>query len=404
MIKQMLMLSVLVCLAPLAQAQSASWLTISDAAYRHLRAAKVLGVASARQRLASETVHLVKVSAADIAAISRQLHAHLKHCGGFMAHSSEASARAALTGRGRRSLALASTPSYTLANAALVEPVLAQMDEANIGQSIVTLSGYPDRGADSAHGAAASDWLAGHWRELGAAHDGITVEQRAHAGYGQASVIATIQGSERAAEVVVVGAHLDSINIFGAKRDALAPGADDDASGVAGLTEVLRVLAAHDYRPLRTIRLIAYAAEEVGLRGSQDIAGQYKRAGVDVVGVLQLDMTNYRGSAKDIYLISDYTSAAQNRFLAKLIQAYLPGVTVGADRCGYACSDHAAWDAHGYATSMPFESLMADDNPHIHTVRDTYANSGQQAGHALKFARLAAAYAIELGSEILPFP
>jgi leucyl aminopeptidase len=36
----------------------------------------------------------------------------------------------------------------------------------------------------------------------------------------------------------------------------------------------------------------------------------------------------------------------------------------------------------------------------IHTKGDTYANTGNQAMHALKFARMAAAYAIELGSEV----
>ena len=83
----------------------------------------------------------------------------------------------------------------------------------------------------------------------------------------------------------------------------------------------------------------------------------------------------------------------------RLVQAYLPSLTIGYDKCGYACSDHAAWHAQGYATSMPFESEIGKDNPHIHTVNDTFANSGNQAVHALKFARLAAAYALELGSE-----
>jgi leucyl aminopeptidase len=45
---------------------------------------------------------------------------------------------------------------------------------------------------------------------------------------------------------------------------------------------------------------------------------------------------------------------------------------------------------------MPFESPMARDNPHIHTSRDTLANSGEHTAHALKFARLAAAYMVEL--------
>jgi leucyl aminopeptidase len=134
------------------------------------------------------------------------------------------------------------------------------------------------------------------------------------------------------------------------------------------------------------------------LRGSQEIAQEYKKNGTNVVGVMQLDMTNFKGSDKDIYIITDYTHVPQNQFLLSLVKTYLPTLTVGYDKCGYACSDHASWDAQGYAASMPFESEMKKDNPRIHTASDTIANSGNQALHALKFARLAAAYAVELGS------
>jgi leucyl aminopeptidase len=48
---------------------------------------------------------------------------------------------------------------------------------------------------------------------------------------------------------------------------------------------------------------------------------------------------------------------------------------------------------------MPFEAAMGEDDPYIHTANDTYANSGNQADHALKFARMALAYAVELGSD-----
>ena len=165
------------------------------------------------------------------------------------------------------------------------------------------------------------------------------------------------------------------------------------------MTEALRAVIASGYRPRRTIYVVAYAAEEVGLRGSQEIARQFKAAGQKVAGVLQLDMTNYQGAANDIYLITDYTNSQQNAFLAELAAAYLPGLKVGYDKCGYACSDHASWNAQGYPVSMPFESSMSRDNPNIHTVKDTLANSGGQTTHALKFSRLAAAYMVELSSQ-----
>jgi leucyl aminopeptidase len=141
---------------------------------------------------------------------------------------------------------------------------------------------------------------------------------------------------------------------------------------------------------------MAYAAEEVGLRGSGEIAAAHQSAGTNVVGVMQLDMTNYKGSTPDIVLMTDYTNAAQNSFIQSLISTYLPTLTQSTSACGYGCSDHASWHNRGFAASIPFESLMSQYNPRIHTANDTLANSDPTAGHAAKFARLAAAYLAEL--------
>ena len=69
--------------------------------------------------------------------------------------------------------------------------------------------------------------------------------------------------------VVIIGAHLDSIN----KTDHTtpAPGADDDASGIATLVEIVQQIATGHLTFQRTVELHAYAAEEVGLVGSLDV-------------------------------------------------------------------------------------------------------------------------------------
>jgi leucyl aminopeptidase len=126
--------------------------------------------------------------------------------------------------------------------------------------------------------------------------------------------------------------------------------------------------------------------------------------GAGVAGVMQLDMSNYKDAANDIYLYiftdcTDYTDAAQSTFAANLIETYLPTLKIGGDRCGYACSDHASWSAQGYDATRPFESSFAADNSSIHTAHDTYANSGNQAEHSLKFARMSLACAVELGAD-----
>ena len=310
-----------------AAATQPAWLTLGERAYTELKQSgyKVTIRANRPARnsgpAATESLYLIEVNARDLSPMAATLHRKLRHCGGFMYHSSEEEARAALANSPLRAGANVARPSYQVVNQALAGPILAQMDEQHIAQTIAGLSAFVNRYYSSTHGAQASNWLGQTWAEIAARHSGIAVAQFTHAGYGQRSVIATIAGSDKAGEVIVLGAHLDSISLAADRERALAPGADDDASGVAGLTEVLRVLAAANYRPRRTIKLIGYAAEEVGLRGSQEIARSFNKEKVDVVGVLQLDMTNFKGSSKDIYLISDYTDESQNQFLGKLVAA-----------------------------------------------------------------------------------
>ena len=75
------------------------------------------------------------------------------------------------------------------------------------------------------------------------------------------NVIADLPGTDKADEVVIVSGHLDSWD--------LATGAHDDASGVASAMAVFDTLKKLDYRPRRTIRMIAWMNEENGTRGAR---------------------------------------------------------------------------------------------------------------------------------------
>ncbi len=329
----------------------------------------------------------VAVDPDELDALAAALHERFHRCGGFMLHDSLLDAELALQRPAPRP-----GPDYTIDRGELVRAALPALERTRIVATIRELSAMKNRYYQSPTGAAAADWLATRWRSFSSRTD-VTIELVDH-GYAQKSVILTIPGTTRPDEVVVLGGHLDSINQLGGKQ-ATAPGADDDASGVATLDEVARVLLANDFRPARTVKFMAYAAEEVGLRGSLSIAKDFAKRGVNVVGALQLDMTNYQGSDKDIYLIADHTSAPQNAFVARLIETYV-GATWDFDKCGYACSDHASWDRYGVPASMPFESRSKDMNKRIHTTKDTLEMSDANANHAIKFARLGLAYAIEL--------
>ncbi|MFN0278365.1 MAG: M20/M25/M40 family metallo-hydrolase [Pyrinomonadaceae bacterium] len=328
--------------------------------------------------------------------LSRGMHDNFHKCGGFVEHASEAEAVAWI--ERMRSVDLDS-PSvvYSIDNQSSVNTLMATAREIDNRQVILDLSAFPNRRYNQPSGLESANWIKNKWTNLAGGRGNVTVEFFNHPSgtSPQPSVIMTVLGSALPDEIVVLGAHQDSIN--GSGSTASAPGADDDASGIACLTEIIRVMMAKNFRPARTVQFMAYAAEEVGLRGSAAIATSYRNANKNVVGVLQLDMTNYRGSqGYDMVMITDYTNAAQNQFLRDLITAYQPTLNVGNSSCGYACSDHASWTNRAYPASFPFEAPIGNDNSAIHTSSDTIARSNNNADHALRFSKLGLAYVAEL--------
>lgn len=349
-----------------------------------------------------EQVIAVALPEARIDALASFIHERYRRCGGFIAHGSREEALAAAA-RALHSETLERTPApipYTIDNAAVVNALMAEIRELNIRNTITSLSGFFTRYHNCPSGRDSALWIRDQWQGLSQGRPDVTVELFNHTGYTtlQPSVILTIQGTTFPSEVVVLGGHQDSVAGSNCSTSR-SPGADDDASGIATLTEVLRAAMALGYQPQRTVKFMAYAAEEVGLKGSNEIAQQYQTQGVNVVGVLQFDMTNYSDTPNfDIVMFTDFTSAAQNAFVSQLANLYVASASLPrrTSQCGYGCSDHASWNNRGFPASFPFEAPFGDHSPFIHSQNDTLAQSGNHAHRSVPFARLGVAYMAEI--------
>lgn len=340
---------------------------------------------------------ITKLSPKMRALLGKRNHEVFHRCSGYAWHASIDEAKSFL----RKSQ---STPKisfediklvdYDINQQAQVNPLIEQISAQNMLSTITSLSGFHDRYYTRQSGVDAAQWIANEVKSLIGDRSDVTVELRKHS-WAQPSVIVTMAGAS--SDKIIVGGHLDSINqgsIWGPSNKP-APGADDNASGTATWMEVLRVLLKNNYRPQNTLQFMGYAAEEVGLLGSRDIAKGYQAQKEVVLGVLQFDMTNFKNDEKEIYLISDYTNKAQNKFLGDLIDTYLK-IPWGYTACGYACSDHASWTGQGFPASFPFETSFERYNHAIHSEKDTLNVSNNSADHAAKFARLGLAYVLEL--------
>jgi hypothetical protein len=110
------------------------------------------------------------------------------------------------------------------------------------------------------------------------------------------NIIATLHGDSPSPRTYVVTGHYDSrvTDVLNATADA--PGADDDASGVAAVLELIRVLATR--RSEATLVFAAVAGEEQGLYGSDHLAQSLKNAGADVQAMFSNDIIG-TGDAHD---------------------------------------------------------------------------------------------------------
>jgi leucyl aminopeptidase len=277
-----------------------------------------------------------------------------------------------------------------------VEPRLSVVSADSISETIRQLSNFHNRYYSSDTGVQAARWIQDGFTRMGQARSDFSVQSFTHS-FRQPSVIARLEGQGPLKnEIVVLGAHLDSINQgFGwPNPQGRAPGADDDASGVATVMEVFRVLTATGFRPNRTMEFMGYAGEERGLLGSQDIAQRYRREGKKVVAVLHFDMTMFPGRSRQVTFIKDNVNEALTTFTQRLMDTYIKFPWTEST-CGYACSDHASWNEAGYPAAYPFEAPFDEYNKKIHTPEDTLALLDATFGS--HFAKLGVAFAVEMG-------
>ncbi len=194
-------------------------------------------------------------------------------------------------------------------------------------------------------------------------------------------------GTSLAGEIVVVGAHYDSV--FG------TPGANDNASGVAGLLEIARLLATEELS--RTVRFVAFVNEEppfflTGDMGSRVYASRSRRRGEDIVAMLSIETIGYysevSGSQHYPFPFSYFYPTTANfiGFVGNFSSRRLVRRAIGTFRehtrfpseglaapewvTGVGWSDHWSFWQEGYPAIMVTDTALFRYD-HYHTPQDT---------------------------------
>ncbi|MET8826467.1 M28 family metallopeptidase [Streptomyces sp. NPDC004610] len=182
--------------------------------------------------------------------------------------------------------------------------LLAEIDPDRIEATVRKLVSFGTRHTlsaqdDPARGiGAARDWLRAEFRRYATASGGrMTVAlqsyvqqpaNRVPTATRVTNVVATLRGSVAPERVYVVSGHYDSRASDPLDATSDAPGADDDASGVAVVLELARVMAGR--RPAATLVFAAVAGEEQGLYGAAHLAGRFKDDGTAVRAMFTNDI------------------------------------------------------------------------------------------------------------------
>jgi hypothetical protein len=263
----------------------------------------------------------------------------------------------------------------------------ADLSRAAFEADLDTLVGFGSRHSTGAGFLAAVDWA----RTALTAQGWATRVQTLPVGSGTTrNLIADRAGTGDGRGVVVVTAHLDSVNLRGGPA-AAAPGADDNGSGAAGVLAIGRALAgpatAHD------LRLVLFGGEEQGLFGSRHyVAGLSPAERARIRAVVNMDMIAGRNTAEPTVLLEG-AAVSQGLIDALAAVAAVRTSLVVQTSLSPFNSDHVPFLDEGIPTVLTIEGADGA-NVRVHTELDTRESCDVDL--ALEILRMNAAVVAQL--------
>ena len=256
-----------------------------------------------------------------------------------------------------------------------IREMLNQVNMDSLEATVQHLQDYGSRIWNSENAFAASDWIASRMEALG-----LEVEQQpfnANTWMGSGAAAPNVIGIQRGTlypdTYVVCGCHFDSFSYEAMMGGGTAPGADDNATGVASVLESARIMTQYEFE--YSIIYCAYGCEEMGLYGSEAYASRCQQQGMDIIGYFNNDMNGYL-YGDQIHIDCIYPNAVEpiGTYYMNVGSVYYPELPIRHVNFNQGDSDHTSFNNHGYMGIYPFEDYQ-NYSPYIHTPNDVIGTS-----------------------------
>lgn len=281
-----------------------------------------------------------------------------------------------------------------------IREMLNQVNMDSLEATVQHLQDYGSRIWNSENAFAASDWIASRMEALG-----LEVEQQpfnANTWMGSGAAAPNVIGIQRGTlypdTYVVCGSHFDSFSYEAMYGGGTAPGADDNATGVASVLESARIMTQYEFE--YSIIYCAYGCEEMGLYGSEAYASRCQEQGMDIIGYFNNDMNGFL-YGDQIHIDCIYPNSVEpiGTYYMNVGSVYYPELPIRHVNFTQGDSDHTSFNNHGYMGIYPFEDYQ-NHSPYIHTPNDVIGTSVTSFEMSQQFCQMNIACLAEIANPI----
>lgn len=269
-----------------------------------------------------------------------------------------------------------------------IEAMVSQVNSTNVWNNIQHLQDYGTRLYSSSQAIQAQNWLKSQYESLGLL---VSLQDFPYSPASSDNVVAIQPGAVFPDQYIVIGGHYDSYAFSGSSL----PGADDNASGTAGVLEVARVLSQYQFN--KSIVYCAFSAEEIGLVGSEAWVDWAVGQNLNIEAYLNLDMIGYLNPGDAIHtdIIAPVSADPLAEFYKQIVQTYVSGFEAFDGTLSGGDSDHTSFNNAGIMGIFPFED-SDDYSPFIHSANDLLGTSVNSQLQLEKFTQAGVAFVAQL--------